>query len=345
LAREYAGQGHSVTIVTMGFNDLPRYEKTEGCAIYRVACGRQKREMSSPLEGLRWTRAAWPLLEQLHAKDSFDATHAHFIMPAGILAARMQRTHQVPFLVTAHGSDVPGYNRERLKLAHWLARPWWRRICKAADHVVCPSHSIRQLLAHSTPARTSVCPYGFDASRFRPGDKGKHILLCSRLVARKGFQYFLQGIRDLELPDWNVDLVGDGPLFSQLEALARHCRMPVAMHGWLNNEHPLLDQLYARAMIYVMPSEWENFPVALQEGMSAGCAVITCDVSGNPEVVGDTGLLVPPRSPAHLRHAVLELTREPARCLHMGQRARERVLSEFEPRRIAQRHLTLMKLD
>jgi glycosyltransferase involved in cell wall biosynthesis len=324
----------------MAFGDLPAHEEIDGYELHRLPCGRKKNEMASPFEGLKWARVGWPEIERLHAERAFDMAHAHFIMPAGILAAALKRAHDVPFLITPHGSDVPGYNQERLKLVHLLVRPWWRRICRSADMIVCPSQSIRGLLESAVShVNTSVYANAFDAERIRPGNKSKHILLCSRLVERKGFQYFLQGIRDLELPGWQVDLVGEGPMYPRIEALARACRVPITMHGWIDNDDPLLARLYARAMIFALPSETENFPVSLQEGMSAGCAVIACDIAGSAEVTGDTALLVQPRDAIGMRDALLQLAQDPDRCLQMGRRARERVLDAFEPAAIARRHI------
>ena len=343
LVRAYAQEGHSVRVLTMALGDLPAHEEIDGYEIYRLPCGRRQNEMASPFEGLKWARVGWPQIKRLHSESAFDMAHAHFIMPAGILAAALKRAYDVPFLITPHGSDVPGYNQDRLKLVHLLVRPWWRRICRVADMIVCPSQSIRGLLEASVSnVNTSVCRYAFEAERFRPGNKSKHILLCSRLVERKGFQYFLQGIRDLELPGWQLDLVGQGPMYSRIEALARECKIPITMHGWINNDDPLLARLYARAMIFAMPSDAENFPVSLQEGMSAGCAVIACDIAGSAEVVGDTALLVQPRNAIGMRDALMQLAQDPDRCLQMGRRARARVLESFEPADIARRHIELL---
>lgn len=343
LAEEYVRQGHEVTVLTMGLEDLADREQIEGVDVVRVACGRKRKEMSSALEGLRWARRATTIAAWLQAMRPFAAVHAHFIMPAGIVGERLQSRWGLPLVITAHGSDVPGYNRERLKLAHLLARPWWRSIGQKADTIVCPSQSIRDLLRKCDDRfRTTVIPYGFDVGRFQPLEKEKRILLCSRLVERKGFQYFLAAIRDLELGGWEVDVVGDGPMRGRLAKLAQQCRTPVRMHGWIDNRDPRLVELYGRASLFVFPSEWENCPVALQEAMSAGCAIITTNVSGNPEVVGDAGVLVEPRNETALRKAVRQLTHDRARCSVLGIAARQRVVERFHLPRIAGDYVNLL---
>jgi glycosyltransferase involved in cell wall biosynthesis len=344
LSAEYVRVGHRVTLLTMGYGDLPSAETYAGIEVVRVACGRKRKEMASAWEALAWAKAAWPEVERRHAIRPFDITHAHFIMPAGIVARKLNRRYGVPYILTPHGSDVPGFNRERLQLAHLLARPWWKRIASAAAQIVSPSHSLLTLIQRS--ARLPHCiviPNGFEPGRFLAGEKAKRILLCSRLVERKGFQYFLEAISELDLPGWEVDIVGTGPMLARLEALAAKCHTPVHFWGWLNNDDPRLAELYSRAMIFALPSEWENFSIALLEGMSAGCAVLTTDISGNPEAVGETGLLVPPQDISALRQAVLELTGDETRCRELGELAAQRAANQFSWQIVGQRYLQLLE--
>lgn len=328
----------------MGYGDLAANENHAGIEVVRVPCGRQRKEMASAWEGLAWAKAVWPEVERRHAAHPFDITHAHFIMPAGITALKLKRQHAVPYIITPHGSDVPGFNRERLKLAHLLARPWWKRIAATAAQIVSPSKSLLALIESAAPLQNcTVIPNGFEPGRFIAGEKAKRILLCSRLVERKGFQYFLEAISDLDLPDWEVDIVGDGPMLARLQELAAKCRVPVHLRGWLNNDDPRLAELYSRAMIFALPSEWENFSIALLEGMSAGCAVLTTNISGNPEAVGETGVLVPPKDIAALRQAIVELTADENRCRELGRRAAERAANEFSWQIVGRRYMQLLE--
>lgn len=343
LGREYARQGHATWVVTMGFDDLPDRECVDDVRVIRVPCGRQSKTMASAREGLRWAKAAWPVVRDLHQSQNFQMAHAHFVMPAGIVARRLYQSAAVPFLITPHGSDVPGYNRERLKLVHYLVRPWWKQIVKSANAVVSPSHDLLALLCQSvTVPQSQVIPNGFEPGRFKPLEKENRILLCSRLVARKGFDVFLRAIQNMPLFGWHVDIVGDGPQREVLSQLAQQCRVPVHMHGWIDNDDPRLAELHGKARIYVLPSERENFSIALLEAMSAGCAVITTNVAGNPEVVGDTGYLMPPRDETMLAQVVEELTANPMLCNKLGQRAAQRACEQFNWMRIGEQYLKVM---
>ncbi len=340
LCEEYSRQGHEVVVFTMGFGDLPDGETINGVRVQRIRSGRKRKEMTSAIEALWWARVCWRQVRQEHQRQPFDATHAHFIMPSGLIGMWLARAGGVPFIITPHGSDVPGHNRERLKLAHVLARPWWRDICRRTNMICCPSENIHGLLcSYVDRVNSMVIPNGLDVSRFRPGKKEKRILLCSRLIEQKGFQYFLEAIQDIELPGWHIDIVGDGPMYDRIAKLANSCRTEVTMHGWVDNRDPKLANLYARSMIFVFPSERENLPVSLMEAMSAGCAIITTEASGNPEVIGKTGLLTEAKDREGLRRATLELTSDFDLCRQMGLSAAERVAERFNLPMIAGRYL------
>lgn len=326
----------------MQLGELPAQQIIEGVHVTRVECGRQRQEMASPWEGLLWAHRCWPRIRDAHQATPYDITYAHFVMPAGILARRLQRTAGVPYVIIPRGSDVPGYNHERLKLAHWLARPWWRRIVRDAAAVLSPSVYLLDLMRQVEPRlQGRVLPNAIRYARFPVGNKQPRILLCSRLVARKGLQHVLAALSDMDLPGWEVDVVGTGPYEQELRRIAQSVSIPVHFHGWINNRDPRLAQFYGQASIFALPSEAENCPVSILEGMSAGCAVITTNITGNPEVLGDTGTLVPPRDQAAIRRVLEEFTRHPELIQHKGAAAHQRVVTVFAPEVLIPQHLAI----
>lgn len=344
LSKQYALAGHEVTVISMGFDNLQDSEIIDEYKLFRIKCGRIRKEMASPLEALIWSQKCWNLVKKLNGQSSFHVGHAHFIMPAGIIASRARKVFGLPFIITSHGSDVPGYNRERLKLVHIIVKSWWKKICASADYIVSPSESLFNLIKKSTTEfKGKVIPNGFEPGRFKPLKKKKKILLCSRLVERKGFQYFLEAIRYMEPNGWDVDIVGDGPMYKALASLGSQCKIPVNMHGWLDNNDPKLKKLYGQAMIFVFPTEWENFSIALLEAMSSGCAVITTDVGGNSEALGDTGCFVKAKDISELRQAILWLTQDFEMCKNLGQRAAERATKLFNWETISERYLKILE--
>jgi glycosyltransferase involved in cell wall biosynthesis len=86
---------------------------------------------------------------------------------------------------------------------------------------------------------------------------------------------------------------------------------------------------YAAGNVVMLSSISEGFPFTLIEAMSCGRATVSTDVGGVREAVGDTGLVVPPRDPAAMAAAALDLLRDPERRRTMGEAARLRVIEQF----------------
>jgi glycosyltransferase involved in cell wall biosynthesis len=65
--------------------------------------------------------------------------------------------------------------------------------------------------------------------------------------------------------------------------------------------------------------------------------VIAAAVGGLPEIVGDTGVLVPPGEVEPLRAAIVELARDLPGAAELGRAARARALAEFSEQRCTER--------
>ncbi|MFE9936220.1 DUF3492 domain-containing protein [Streptomyces hirsutus] len=86
---------------------------------------------------------------------------------------------------------------------------------------------------------------------------------------------------------------------------------------------------YAAAAVTVLSSVVEGFPTGLVEAMLAGRATVSTDVGAVVEVVGGTGLVVPPRDPQAFAEACVSLLRDPERRARLGAAARARALELF----------------
>jgi glycosyltransferase involved in cell wall biosynthesis len=344
LARELASQGHQVDVVTMGFDRLSGHDVEDGVAVHRVPGSRRRPHLCTIAEAATYLPAALRQAQALTQRRRFHINHTHFLLPDGFNAALLKSWTGLPFIVTAHGSDVPGYNPHRLRIAHRLLAPVWRRTARAAAHLVCPSESLANLVARrGINLPLSIIPYGFDAERYcHAAPRRRRILTVSRLVRRKGVRTLLQALAGLEL-EHEVHIVGDGPDLAILQRNAGGQRQRVVFDGWLDNRSPVLNELYESAEIFVLASERENFPVVLLEAMAAGLAIVTTRGTGCAEVVGDTALLVDPADPEQMRAALLALIRDPKRARALGRAARRRVETEFSWRSVAERYLALYR--
>lgn len=88
-------------------------------------------------------------------------------------------------------------------------------------------------------------------------------------------------------------------------------------------------EAYGAGRVVVLSSVIEGFPISLAEAMFCGRATVSTDVGAVCEVIGGTGLVVPPRNPRALAEACLSLLRDPERAQRLGAAARARALELF----------------
>jgi glycosyltransferase involved in cell wall biosynthesis len=340
LSRQLVASGHEVDLVTMQWRDSAPYEEVNGVRVHRVPCIRRSKSNCTPLEAFTYVANGLPYVKRLLRERSFDVVHSHFILPDGLLAWRVHRLTGLPYVITAHGSDVPGYNPHRLKLAHRLVQPVWRMVVRGASRIVCPSSVFEQLVvSHNLgPRKTLVIPNGLEVGEYSPRGDEPRVLVVTRMLERKGVQYLLQALHDTPIEP-EVNIVGDGPFLPELRRQAEELRSPARFRGWIDNRSPELRDLYERSSIFVFPSEAENFPVVLLEAMAAGLAIITTEGTGCAEVVGDAGFLIPAKSPKAITGAIRQLIDDPDLRRRLGAAARRRIEENFTWTAVTNRYL------
>jgi glycosyltransferase involved in cell wall biosynthesis len=356
LARNVVALGHEVDVVTMGFRGVPREEMMDGVRVVRVPSIRARREVCHTHEMATYVLSGLAKAASLATRRRYDLCNAHFIFPTGPIAYGLRRLRGLPYVLTARGSDVPGHNPNRFRFDHRILSPVWRGLVRDADAVVAVSrHLASRIEAHAPDVSVEVIPNGCSpldtiGAPSRDDEPGAingsakngqmRILMVTRLHEFKGVQYLLEATSRLSL-DLEVNIVGDGPYRSVLEAQAARIGKPIRFWGWLERDRPEMWQLYRDSSVFVFPSEREGSPAVVQEAMSAGLAVVAADSAGTPEVVGDAGILVSPKDPAGIADALERLAGDPALVRDLGQRARERVRREFDWRDLARRYVNL----
>jgi len=343
IAKGYVKLGHSVDVVTMGFKGLPKFEKKEGINIYRVPCWRSKKEICHPWEQLTYIISAKRFLKEHMKTHTYDINHTHFIIPTGIISLWLKKNYGLPYIITSHGSDVPGFNTDRFKLLHKFTGLTLKKVCKNAKLIVSPSDYLSNLIKEKIgDYKIKVIPNGVYINKFQPKRKRKIILSTGRLLPRKGFQYLIKAVSDEDI-GYEVHIAGDGPMMQELKELAKYSKTKIVLHGWMNNNSKEYKNLLEYASIYVLASEKENASVALLEAMSAGCAIITTNVSGCPETIGDSGLIVEPRNLEQLKKKIKFLIKKQKMIKELGKRARQRLLIYYDWNGIIKEYMRVLK--
>ncbi len=212
-----------------------------------------------------------------------DVVYAHFLVPAGLLAALAGRG---PLVVTAHGRDV----RNIGSIAGVAAAT--RLVVRHAATVICVSDYLRRELETKLPearGKTAVLSSGVDRERFAPSPAppGPARYLCvGALEERKNVVRLADAFA--RLGEGTLTFAGDGPLRAQLAG-----REGVRLLGRV--PHDAVPGLLADSHVLAQPSLVEPLGQALLEAMACGRSVVATRIGGPPEFVPpEAGVLVDP---------------------------------------------------
>jgi glycosyltransferase involved in cell wall biosynthesis len=318
LNRTLAASGDEVRVVTSAMKGLPEREVVDCVEILRAPCYRHARHYTTTPELATTLWPAYRVAAAAIRRNRPDLIHAHFVFPTGLVAHALSRRFGIPYVVTAHGSDIPGYNPDRFGLVHALLRLPWRRIVRQAAAVTSASEFLASMIRRCVDVPVRIVPnaYSPDAPLGRP--KRNMVLVVARLFPRKGVHNFIDSLMPLQ-SDWEFVVAGDGPCLEALKKQARAARVKVRFTGFVDRR--TLRSLYEEARIFVFPSVRENFPMVLLEAMDAGCAVITTDADGCAEAVGRAGIVTQRGDILAIRAAMISLMTDDARRDDLARRA------------------------
>lgn len=153
------------------------------------------------------------------------------------------------------------------------------------------------------------------------------VLTVGRLAPQKGLDLLCDAAALLARPRDGSDpvslrwvVVGDGPSGAAIQARVQEERLPVILAGRRED----VADLYAAADVVVSTATWEGQPLAVQEALAAGAAVVATDVGGTREVTGEAAVLVPPRSARALADAVRQVLTDDDRRARLQAAAHDR---------------------
>ncbi len=183
----------------------------------------------------------------------------------------------------------------------------------------------------------------FDASGVPQRLGHRRALAVARLAPVKDVGTMLRAARLVanDLPDFHVDIVGDGESRASLEQLASELglQQTVTFHG----ASPTPAMYFSTASVFVQSSISEGISLTLLEAMAAGLPVVATDVGGNKEIVdvGRTGWLVPAQDPRALADALIRVFSHPEEALAMSRAARQKAETQFDLTRMVREYEAL----
>ncbi|HEC80987.1 MAG TPA: glycosyltransferase family 1 protein, partial [Thermoplasmatales archaeon] len=185
---------------------------------------------------------------------------------------------------------------------------------------------------HLNPEKVIVVGNGVDEKFFYPKQKileegKKYIMFAGRIDREKGLFDLVESATYIcsKRSDVFFIIAGKGRDLGKLQWSIRKAKLQdrFIFPGQVDKDQ--LVKLYQNATIFVFPSYHEGLPGAVLEAMSCGLPVIATDVRGNRDLIsnGETGILVPPRSPKKMAEAISMLLEDEKLRKTLGKNARK----------------------
>jgi glycosyltransferase involved in cell wall biosynthesis/GT2 family glycosyltransferase len=286
-------------------------------------------------------RAIWrelgrrPDLIDLHEEPNSLAT-------AELLLLRRLRRSRAPYVV---------YSAQNIEKRFPVPFRWIERAALrgAAAAYVCNREAGEILRRKGLAGPALYVPLGVDVEAFTPSVRDAPapeavIGYVGRLEPHKGVDVLLKAVATR--PDWRLELTGDGPQRSILEALAAELGIADRVRFLGHAGGAELAARYQAVDVVAVPSRpwpgWlEQFCRVAVEAMASGTPVVASRTGAIPDVVGEAGVLVDPDDPVALAGGLADAL-ESARwtTLRAAGLARSR---EFTWTRVAEQHLAVYR--
>ncbi len=264
-------------------------------------------------------------------KHKFDVLHTHtskagFIgRMAGWLAGIPVIIHSTHGSIYAENANIPGVSK--VSFIRNLLLMAERFVGLFSNRITVLSNAEKELsikLGIAVAEKICVIHNGIDTCKFKKTEEDRriarknlalsdsdfYIVSVGRLSVEKGHKILIGVFRRIlsENPDRKIllGIAGDGPLKEEIERDNKDIVKDgkLFLYGYSSD---VRRYLFA-ADLFVLPSLYEGFGIALLEAMAAGITIMAGNVGGIPELVGDDidGFLYPPMDTEKLYELIRE---------------------------------------
>jgi glycosyltransferase involved in cell wall biosynthesis len=339
LCRALAKKGHDLRVQTAHWQGLPKIETRDGYTIFRSFSFRRRQYQCSI-----WEMAAFiltnclPTLRHIRRWQP-DIIHAHFAIPTGVVAWLLSLLTGTPYVLTVQLGDIPGGVPESdriFRVIKPLTAPIWRR----AAAVIAGSDYGRELARAAYKVKIVTIPNAIDLqgeplSCHQPGNRAR-LVFAGRLTEQKAPLLVLDLLAELGDLAWELELVGDGPLWEAVNrAVAVHpLGDRIHLRGWVSEKE--LSKIMKSCDILLMPSLSEALPLVGVKALASGLAILGSDIAGLKGILADglNGYACPVADRKSLRAALRAMLTDPDRLQGMKE-ASLRLAARFDLENVA----------
>jgi len=308
-----------------------------------------------------------PSLPIMLSKVRADIIHAH--TPPRFFADCVSMLHKLrfsaaPLILTFHFclENAPSLINAISNFHYNTATPF---IFDSCNRIIVPTESYRVLLLKRfglCTRKIRVIPHGVDLNEFNPKrfekevakkkyglSSKKVVLFIGRLdtegAEQKGIRYLLEAVPLVvkEVDDVKFVIGGGGKELERFKDICRHLGISSYVKFIGRFPYGETPSLISTADVFVLPSVFESFGIVLCEAMAMKKPVISTKIRGVVDVVedGKTGLLVEPRNPKELAHAVLRILSNKNLAERLVKEGRKRVEEKYDWNLIVQKILQI----
>jgi len=292
-------------------------------------------------------------------KEKPDVLHAHWAFPAGYVAHILSKIFRKKIVVTIHGGELPllrkfnflrkfvinGLNNSSVVIANSNYTKKELMSMGVKEKKIIVEKVTPNFLKHSENKKSLV---EFRRKFVEPDQQ--IILFFGRLVERKGVEYLIRALNEMETKNVHLIIAGDGELFEKLRILTKQLQLDskVTFFGRATDQE--LASLQEISDIFVCPSivdsrgMTEYLGLVIPEAMEAGLPVIATSVGGIVDTVKNevNGLLVEQKNPKAIANAIEKLVSDDDLKKKMIENSKETV-KEFSPTVIAQSYFNIFQ--
>lgn len=282
----------------------------------------------------------------------YDVIHDNQSLSYGLWAL----SRRLPTLATIHhpitvdldiAIRAERYFWRKLKQLRWYSFiHMQKQVARTLPYILTVSECARRDISRDFTIpreRFRIVPNGINTDLFYPlpdvqRDSHRIIVTNSADTPLKGLVYLLHAIAEIRRRrPVRLVVIGQPKPNGTIERLVRKLNLAdqVSFTGRISSAAFVRE--YARAGMAVVPSVYEGFGLPAGEAMACGVPVIATTGGALPEVVGDAGVLVPPRDTPALTVAIEDLLDHPAKAATLGQRGYQRVQAHFTWQRAAEK--------
>lgn len=353
LTKGFVENGHDVTLVTVQFPGLMKEEIIDGVKIIRVPSKRAHKEHCSFAEMLSYLKKAYPVACKLQKEEKFDVCLVFFGIPAGPIGYMLKKKYKLPYIIRFGGGDIPGF-QDRFTKVYKILAPAIKTIWKNADRRIANSIGLKELAYDFCDKyEFDVVANGVDVNRYIPVEtsdvemthdhsaKILKILFVSRLIERKGLQYVIPQLKDVDY-DFKLTIVGGGPYRETLEQIVSDNNLSDKVVFVGQKEKDEIVSYYQNADVFILPSSKEGMPNVVLEAMSCGLPIIMTPCQGSDELVDETNGFVVDSDLFGEKLNVL--AKENDLLTQMGKASRKKAIDQFSWDRTVRSYLEYLSI-